>query len=495
MTSIQEPETFTRNQILTLVGLTFFAALLRLYRIDEWALWVDEAHTFRDVTSPPEMFWKSHVARYPLSYLMLRGMLPELPSMGEGWLRLPFAFFGILSIPALAMVGRNIVGTRAAVVGALLLAVSPWHLYWSQNVRSYPIMLFFALMSAAGFFGAVRKKSFLLLVASMLGTLIAGLCHPSGYMPFAAFCAYGYVFVRRQAKAGSSFARYMPWIGAVVLLLLGVILYPNLAYFQKAKPDTSIVHFGTTLAYFVGLPLFVAASGGVLLLWHKHRNAAGFLGAWALVPPLVLAVVSAVLFKVTAQYCLASLPAFCLLAGVLTIELTEALKVQGWQRQFLRAAVPAILVLQMLGQDMLYFAVRHGERPKWRDAAQYVQHQSKTPVYLLTTNQPGMQFYMCPEKFWGEPNRKNLKIVSIEASRIQESGGPEPYIEEQFVKAKRMGATIYCILTEPELMEKDPTGGLNRWMRESGRQVLRLPGWTGPKDMVVLVYKMDMPAD
>ena len=150
---------FTRQHLMLLLAITLCAAFLRLFRLGEWSFWVDEAHTFRDVTSDASAFGDSHVARYPLSFLLLRGMLAILPSTGEGWLRLPFAFFGIASVPALAFVGRNMVGRTAALTAALLLAISPWHIYWSQNCRSYAMVAFLSLLAMGAFFEATRRHS------------------------------------------------------------------------------------------------------------------------------------------------------------------------------------------------------------------------------------------------------------------------------------------------------------------------------------------------
>ena len=36
----------------------------------------------------------------------------------------------------------------------------------------------------------------------------------------------------------------------------------------------------------------------------------------------------------------------------------------------------------------------------------------------------------------------------------------------------------------------DPSGGADGRLRQEFQQVLRLPNWTGPKDMTVLVYRL-----
>ena len=68
---LEAPPGFSRGEIAFLLGVTVLAAALRLFRLGDWSFWVDEAHTFRDITSDHDAFWSSRVARYPLSFVML----------------------------------------------------------------------------------------------------------------------------------------------------------------------------------------------------------------------------------------------------------------------------------------------------------------------------------------------------------------------------------------------------------------------------------------
>ena len=144
-------EPFTRRHLGYLMLFTLIAAVLRLYHLGEWSLWIDEAHTYRDVTKPFEAFWSEGTSHYPLSFLLLRGMAYlfglAAVDLDEKFMRLPFAFFGIASVPAIAIVARGMIGRRSALLAALFLALSPWHIYWSQNARSYSMVLFLSLIA------------------------------------------------------------------------------------------------------------------------------------------------------------------------------------------------------------------------------------------------------------------------------------------------------------------------------------------------------------
>ena len=67
---------FTRRHLLYLLGFTLLAGILRLWDLGTWSFWVDEAHTFRDVTRPIDEWWeKGGTSRYPVSFLLLRWLV------------------------------------------------------------------------------------------------------------------------------------------------------------------------------------------------------------------------------------------------------------------------------------------------------------------------------------------------------------------------------------------------------------------------------------
>src|ERR1044072_1063224 len=65
----------------------------------------------------------------------------------------------VLSIPTLFFPVRRLLGDWVALISALLLAVSPWHIFWSQNARFYTsLLLFYTLALYAFHLGLERNK-------------------------------------------------------------------------------------------------------------------------------------------------------------------------------------------------------------------------------------------------------------------------------------------------------------------------------------------------
>lgn len=477
---------FGREQYLLLALITALAVGLRCLGLSSWSFWVDEAHTYRDVVSDLSQFWQSHVAHYPLSYLLLRGLQGIMPSFGEGWMRLPFALFGMASVPLLAIMGRGLVGRGAALWAALFLAVCPWHIYWSQNARSYAMMMFFAMIGVLACFHALRGRSPWTLISALGALLVSGLCHPSGYLALVACLGFScMVPLLPGHRARSGISLWLPLLGLVLIIALLPLLLPSLEYARRAKPGGSIIHLLQTSAFFLRVPMLIACFGGLALLWREHNRRALYLGTWAFLPLLILGLVSASLFKVTAQYEFCSLPAICLLAGYAAAEC--------WRRltgTALRFLLPAILVLDLGSYDYFYFTNQTGDRPRLRDAVSHVLRQPDQRRLWLTTNSPGLRYYLQAGVIAAAEHSED-QIISIETWDVANAGGGERFMAAHLERANRAGQAMYVLLTPPEFREKDVDGSCDLWLRANARRILDLPVWIGPKDMTVIVYRVD----
>jgi hypothetical protein len=490
-----------------------------LFRLGEWSFWVDEAHTFRDATSSWGSFQNTHVARYPLSFLLLRGMLAFLPSSSEGWLRLPFAFFGIASIPALAFVARDMVGRTTALTAACLLAISPWHIYWSQNCRSYALVSFLSVLAMGAFFEATRRHSLWLSVLTVLLTVVAGMCHPSAFLllgVFLAFSTLSRLLSTGSAKADavrSGIEKWLPWIILLTVVAMVPLIVSGISYFARAKPGFSLSHLVQTTVYFVRAPMIVAALGGFLWQLHRGERTAFFLLCWVLVPLVVL---STGILKVTAQYAFYTLPAFCLFAGAAVHGYIAHIAARGLLAHAMRAVPLLVLAADALGYGFLYYTTQHGDRPNWRAVRDYIEREPGSRRLILTTNGPSLCYYLDPEHMLPgiepdlpEPERSAVVkqmvpdwaadpsgVLTPSASagrdgkRVTLREDPVAYLELFIARARKDGAKLYVVLTEPELDEMDPSGRFDRHLRANFRQVLRLPVWTGPKDMEIFVYEL-----
>jgi hypothetical protein len=120
------------------VGCLVLASVLRLFRIGHQNLWIDEMISLGLATyAGGAEFWKGllHDIHGPFTSAMLH--LWVRPGTNEAWLRLLYAVPSIATIPPAHALGRELFGERAGRITALVFAVSPFLVWYAQEVRAY----------------------------------------------------------------------------------------------------------------------------------------------------------------------------------------------------------------------------------------------------------------------------------------------------------------------------------------------------------------------
>ncbi|NNF25697.1 MAG: hypothetical protein HKN73_00555, partial [Gemmatimonadetes bacterium] len=139
----------TRTQLwVASLAILLVAAFLRLASLGYESLWVDEFSTLR--VSRAHLFDLPSVAaegdsQPPLFYLLVKAF--TYLGTNEVTARLTSAISGLVTIPALGWVAARLSDRRAAVIAMGILAVSPFHVWYSQEARAYALLLFFLTLS------------------------------------------------------------------------------------------------------------------------------------------------------------------------------------------------------------------------------------------------------------------------------------------------------------------------------------------------------------
>jgi uncharacterized membrane protein len=144
----RDPDPVT-NGAWPLAAVVLLALGLRLLGLDAQSLWVDEVITWKGANLPlgDLLSLRSYYAMaHSLYFAMMHGVV-SLFGDGETALRLPSVLFGAASVPLLYLIGRDWFGHRVGLAAAFLLAISPLHLYYSQEARPYAAVVCFALAS------------------------------------------------------------------------------------------------------------------------------------------------------------------------------------------------------------------------------------------------------------------------------------------------------------------------------------------------------------
>jgi hypothetical protein len=126
----------------SVAALLALALALRLYRLDHFSYWLDEALQSYWLHGTWSFFWSSlkfDAFHPPLDYLVGRLLEPLHPS---DWARkIPVALWGVGTVWALTLFVARRAGKTAGLIGGLLLALAPFHVRYSQEFRPYSLGL------------------------------------------------------------------------------------------------------------------------------------------------------------------------------------------------------------------------------------------------------------------------------------------------------------------------------------------------------------------
>lgn len=262
---------------------------VRLFWLGRWSFWPDEIFSFG---ARADGFNDSVLLRSLATDLIAWTVRVLGPS--EWNARLVPALIGIATIPLLYLVLRRCLSFPGALFTILLLALSPWHLYWSQNARFYTLLfLFFNLGLLLFYRGIEEDRPWHLAAALVLFGLAARerLVALLG-MPSLAIFLVLLLVLRFERPPGLNWRNMAVFfgpalaVGAVLLLPYAANLDAWIRGFGRINNSPFFLAAGTI--YYVGLPLAVFAAGSGLYLVARKDRLALLMGVSAVLPLLLL---------------------------------------------------------------------------------------------------------------------------------------------------------------------------------------------------------------
>jgi len=160
--------------------MTLLAAVPRLLGLRAESLWVDEIMTWHAVRPGAGLdFWEQvhDTIQGPLytavAWLAVRLGDPEL------MLRLPMALAGVLTVPLFGLLAGRLLDGRSARLAVLLLAINPFHVWYSQEGRGYAFLMLFAVVAALAYLdlaaGRLRRRQVIVFIAAISACVLSNL--------------------------------------------------------------------------------------------------------------------------------------------------------------------------------------------------------------------------------------------------------------------------------------------------------------------------------
>lgn len=455
-----------------LLGLiTLIGAILRLSQLGAWSFWEDEILTmlrarsvFQDVLNDVSVVVHL-LTREQLTRILVYFPL-KLGGMTEFNARLMPAIVGMLSVPILYFPIERLYNKRVALLAVALLAVSPWHLFWSQNARFYVLLMLIFTLALFAFIVGIEKDDQRYLAASVLLLYLATRerLFAMFFVPIVA-AYWGAIWILPWEKpAGFRFRNLLivmvPAFLIAVFLAWEFVQAPaawGATFSQVNVPEESEAAAQSVIAseaaastwlinpverfysfvQEVSVPIFFLGLLGIGYAVVNKRRLEFFFGVAALVPILSIMVLSTVQFAAT-RYAFVSLVFWMILSSVTILQFLSQRERRG---QLLVAGLVGILFLSLINADILYYTYQDGGRRNWRDAFVMVEEQ-RQPEDLVVTNAHAMGVFYAGDHV--------IEIANIEPEFIAESPHPVWIVHNR----RRIEPTMYAWIEEnAELIE------------------------------------------
>ncbi len=178
-----------RKRLVLVVFVVLAAFALRLIRLEEREMWYDEAFAVLYAEKPMGAIIYGTVTPvegaaadiHPLLYYLF---LHRWMSLGQSpfVVRFPSVIFGLLSICLIFRLGQELFSTEAGLTAAALTAVSPFHIWYSQEARMYSLLCLASVLSIYFFVLAWKRDKWVYWLGFTIFTALSLYAHNLAFL-------------------------------------------------------------------------------------------------------------------------------------------------------------------------------------------------------------------------------------------------------------------------------------------------------------------------
>jgi Predicted membrane protein len=387
--------------VILLLGL-----FLRIYHLGKESIWIDETYSIQlaDLSFLKIAAETSQDVHTPLYYIILHYWV-ILFGNSEFSIRFPSVVFGLLAIFMIYKVGSLLFDKEVGILSSLVLALSVFHIHYSQDARMYSLMTLLTLLSFYFFIELLRKRNLLVLIGYILSSALLIYTHYFGI--FIIIAQNIYVLTRFLLSEDADKRDFKKWISLQVVLVL--LLTPWIVVLVKQIlrvrggywiPEPSVETLAKSFRLYSGpylillfavLSFFAAVNyervrGNLdwkrffksieTYRWNVSLSDVGktyLLLVWLLTPVILLFVISKVSTPIYwDRYTIGASLAFYLLVtrGICNINY-----------KYVKLAVIGIIVIVSLVNVWEYYTTINKE--KWNDVASYIDANAESEDLIL----------------------------------------------------------------------------------------------------------------
>lgn len=375
-----------------LAGITLAAFLLRMWRLADESPWWDEIASLQYLNAPSlleflRMERQTDPAMTPV-YFTVQYFWAKTFGMSPAVVRMLSVFIGTLTIPLVYALGRRLFSSAAGLPAAALLSVSLTHIYFSQEIRVYAMVIFLAVLSIYCLLRATEQQAKMRWWGLYVSTnLLLAFTHLFAVFLFAVQVVYLVAACRRRARIIFFWCMYH----ALIFALLGLWLkstdmatidsetswiynpgFRELAMLfvimagGRATNENPAAHLPSAVSVDLLIAVLLATLAVKAFVQHARGKSVVLMSLWLSVPPALLLLVSyTVRPSFIYRYVLYIAPALCIMAGAGFAGIPRA-----WARAAFAVIILAFFANQLSGLNSGPF------RPDWRGVSAYLENNA-----------------------------------------------------------------------------------------------------------------------
>jgi 4-amino-4-deoxy-L-arabinose transferase-like glycosyltransferase len=394
---------WSRGQLMVWIAILWLASAVRLFGLGDQSLWYDESDRIFIASLPLDQLFPA-MAQETLSYLPFYFLLvkPFTTPFSEFVVRYPSVLFGVLGVVLAGQLGGRILGPPGGLAVALLLAVNPFHVWFSRDANFYVLIACAAAGSLYFFLCLLKEQTRRYWVGLALFSGVGIWTHyfyltiPLAELLYLLITfRHHYRLLRTWTLAHViAFVPLVPWY--VFVVRRGEFHFGSPAPSPPHLEDLFYTFWNFSIGYtakvspvmIVSLGLFAGAMA--VGIWQARKQPKLLL-VLALCLPIGLTFLMALRLPMYMdRYLIGTLPAYIVLVSMGALKLSRRLRAI-W--------LPGLILASALGTAQFFYDGECYTKEDWRGAAAYVQagertgdaimpllYQSLTPLVSLYYN-------------------------------------------------------------------------------------------------------------
>ena len=391
-----------------ILAILVFGLVLRLISLNQ-SLWLDEAinvlasqnYSFTDM-----IFEYAKADFHPPGFFIILWIWTKLFGIGEIAVRMPSVIFGVISVFVVYLIGKKLYLKNLGLIGALLLAVNPLHIYYSQDARMYSMATLAVAVNILLFIKLLKgeKINLIFLILSNLAVLA------SDYVAYFIFPAQ--IIILSIHRKETMIKKYvLGIIGAVLFgiwwiptfikqLDVGVSVSDNLptwklvvgSYDPKALPLTFIKFIIGRISYhdklIYGLILLPLVTIFSYLIYRGIKFADKFgrniLTIWIAVPIAVATLISLIIPIYNYFRVLYTVPSFLLIVG---------LGILSFKPKLRYVLLTTVILIELIASSIYLLNPKY-QREDWRELVNFLRSKvSSITIFESSGNLAPFDYY------------------------------------------------------------------------------------------------------